>query len=49
MVGHSPEVGLKTYIAARQQDQLREVVDKTFENENSLPSPIDDLVDAGLW
>jgi len=49
MVGHSPEVGLKTYIAARQQDQLREVVDKTFENENVLPSPIDELVDAGLW
>ena len=49
MVGHSPEVGLKYYQASRQQDRLRETMDKTFEGENVLPSPIDDLVDAGLW
>lgn len=49
MVGHSPEVGLRYYQASRQQDQLRDVVDKTFEGQSLLPSPIDDLVEAGLW
>lgn len=49
VAGHSPEVSLRYYVASRQQDQLREVVDKTFENENTLPSPIDELVEAGLW
>lgn len=49
VAGHSPEVSLRYYVSARQQDQLREVVDKTFANENTLPSPIDELVDAGLW
>lgn len=48
MVGHSPEVGLKTYIAVRQQDQLREVVDKTFEGETMLPSPIQELAELDL-
>lgn len=49
IAGHSPEVGLAYYQSTRQQDRLRETMDKTFENENTLPSPIDELVKEGLW
>lgn len=49
ILGHSEAVAIQTYQASRQADQLREAVDKTFEGENMLPSPIDELVEAGLW
>lgn len=49
LLGHSEITSLKTYQATRQAEQLREAVDKTYADEHMMPSPIEELVDAGLW
>ena len=48
MLGHSPATALKFYQASRSPDQLREIVNKTFEDQNLLPSPLDRLIDEDL-
>ena len=48
MLGHSPATALKFYQASRSPDQLREIVNKTFEDQNLLPSPMDRLIEADL-
>ena len=48
LLGHSPQVSMAYYVAARQADQLREVVDKTYSGEAGLPSPIDELAELDL-
>lgn len=48
MLGHSPATALKFYQASRSPDQLREIVNKTFEDQNLLPSPMDRLIDEDL-
>lgn len=48
MLGHSPATALKFYQASRSPDQLREIVTKTFEDQNLLPSPMDRLIEADL-
>lgn len=49
LLGHSPQTSLFYYQASRQEEQLREVVDKAYEGETMMPSPIDELIDADLW
>ena len=48
MLGHSPATALKFYQASRSPDQLREIVTKTFEDQNLLPSPLDRLLEEDL-
>lgn len=48
LLGHSPQVSLFYYQAAREEDQLREVVDTAYEGQNLLPSPINELAELDL-
>lgn len=48
LLGHQEATALKYYQASRQADQLRETVDKTFEDEHMLPSPIQELAELDL-
>lgn len=49
LLGHSPQTALYYYQASREEEQLRELVDKAYADELSIPSPIDELVKEGLW
>lgn len=49
LLGHQETTALHYYQASRQADQLRETVDTAFSDEHMMPTPIDELVDAGLW
>lgn len=48
LLGHKELTALKYYQASRQADELRQVVDKVYEGENLIPSPMDRLIDEGL-
>lgn len=48
MLGHSPAVALQYYQSARQPEQLRGLVDRTFGDEILIPNALDDLIEAGL-
>ena len=48
LLGHGEATALRWYQASRQADQLRETVDKTFEDEHMLPSPIQELAELDL-
>ena len=48
MLGHSPATALLWYQASRSPDQLREMVEKAFVENNQLPSPMDRLIDEDL-
>lgn len=48
ILGHSEETAMKTYIAARQAEQLRDTVDKVYSDEHMLPSPIQELAELDL-
>lgn len=49
MVGHSPAVSLQYYVASRESDELRNIVQAAYENENMIPSTIDEMIKNGLW
>lgn len=49
LLGHEETTALRYYQASRQAEQLRATVDKAFEGEHMMPSPIEELIDAGLW
>lgn len=48
LLGHSEAVALRAYQAARQSEELQHIVDKTFSDENMIPSTMDELIKAGL-
>ena len=47
-LGHSETTSLKFYQMSRQADELKELVDKTFEHEILIPDQMDELIKAGL-
>lgn len=49
LLGHEETTALRYYQASRQADQLREAVDMALGDEHMMPTPIDELIDAGLW
>lgn len=48
MVGHSPAVSLQYYVASRESDELRNIVQAAYESENLIPNAMDELIKAGL-
>lgn len=48
MVGHSPAVSLQYYVASRESDELRNIVQAAYESENMIPNAMDELIKAGL-
>lgn len=48
ILGHSASTALQYYQASRQSDQLRELVDKSYEAQNLLPDPMDNLLENDL-
>ena len=47
-LGHSETTSLRFYQMSRQADELKELVDKTFEHEILIPNAMDELIKAGL-
>lgn len=48
MLGHSAATALTYYQSSRSPDQLREMVEKAFGENNQLPSPMDRLLEEDL-
>ena len=48
MVGHSPAVSLQYYVASRESDELRNIVQAAYESENMIPNAMDELIKAGM-
>lgn len=48
MLGHSAATALTYYQSSRSPDQLREMVEKAFGENNQLPSPMDRLIEEDL-
>lgn len=48
LLGHSEAVALRAYQAARQSEELQHIVDKTFSDENMIPSTLDEMIKEGL-
>lgn len=48
LLGHSAQTSLKYYAEARQSEDLRQMVDQVYEQENMIPSTMDWLIKEGL-
>lgn len=48
MLGHSEATALKFYQASRQAEELKNIVDKTFGDEQMIPNAMDELIKEGL-
>lgn len=48
LLGHSPEVSMMHYSEARKAEELRTLVDNAYSDEMMIPSPMDELIKAGL-
>ena len=48
LLGHSPEVSMMHYSEARKAEELRTLVDNAYSDEQMIPSPMDELIKAGL-
>jgi integrase len=48
MVGHSPAVSLQYYVASRESDELRSLVQTAYASEVMIPNAMDELIKAGL-
>ena len=49
ILGQNPETSMVYYVKARQAEELKELIDKTYEHEILIPNAMDELIKNGLW